>query len=289
MDIKEYYIRQIGRTHYKKYENYVITRLLAQLNDSEVKFVTQQAVKFPSGKRALTDLYFPQIDLHIEIDEGFHKRRQEKDIEREADIVSVTAHDIRRVDATTNLPDLHAQINVILGDILSLIKERKEAGTFVPWDINKEFDPATYIEKGYIDLAEKVAFRTIADACNCFGHSYAGYQKAKAEHLYDDSVFLWFPKLYENGMWDNQISDDETVITAYKKGTPKGPIDGKWFEDQRFSRDRMVFAHAKDALGKVLYRFKGVFRFDESESQKTGIHTYKRITTRVKTYPPISA
>jgi len=287
MDIKEYYIRQISRTHNKGYENYVITRVITLLDDPTLKFVTQQAVKRrESGKRALTDLYFPQIDLHIEIDEGYHKAQREKDVERDADIVSVTSHDIRRIDASASLPDIHKQIYAVVADIRKRLQDRKNDRSFIPWDIEKEFDPAYYTQKGYIDIADKVAFRKMADACNCFGHSYTGYQRGSAVHLYESDARLWFPKLYENEDWDNQISDDDRTITERKKKIDAVPMR---FDEIPWNGKRIfVFAHALDSLGKALYRFKGVFRFDMEETKKANVRTYRRIETRVKTYPPLT-
>ena len=68
LDKKEYIIRQLARTKNKKYEQYVVSRIVHRLNMDDVKFVTQQYVSKPTG-RALTDLFFPQIKLHIEVDE----------------------------------------------------------------------------------------------------------------------------------------------------------------------------------------------------------------------------
>ncbi len=71
MNRTEFILRQISKTNKKSYENYVVTRIWHLLNDLNIKIVTQQHVTRPAG-RALTDLYFPQIKLHVEIDEGHH-------------------------------------------------------------------------------------------------------------------------------------------------------------------------------------------------------------------------
>ena len=65
----DYITKQLRRTHNKKYENYVVTGIWHRLNDPTLKFVTQQYVMRPDG-RALTDMYFPQLQVHIEVDEG---------------------------------------------------------------------------------------------------------------------------------------------------------------------------------------------------------------------------
>ena len=104
MDKKEYITRQLGRTKNKKYEAYVVTRIIHLLSDFTIKFVTQQHVTRPEG-RALTDLYFPQFGLHIEVDEGqhFHDINIEADKLRDADIVNATEHEIIRIDVTKSL------------------------------------------------------------------------------------------------------------------------------------------------------------------------------------------
>jgi hypothetical protein len=40
MDKKEFIIRQLGRTKNKKYEAYVVTRIIHLLDDFSIKFIT---------------------------------------------------------------------------------------------------------------------------------------------------------------------------------------------------------------------------------------------------------
>jgi very-short-patch-repair endonuclease len=103
MNKKEFLLRQIAKTNKKNYENYVVTRVIHKLDDPTVKFITQQYVSRPERRRALTDLYIPQIAFHVEIDEGHHKNIVEVDMVREADIIDATGHTIVRVDATLPL------------------------------------------------------------------------------------------------------------------------------------------------------------------------------------------
>jgi len=92
----EYIIKQISKTNKKNYENYVVTRIWHGINNTDIKFTTQQFVSRPEG-HVLTDMYFPQFNLHIEIDEPFHNNQKELDINREADIIEATNHKIKRV------------------------------------------------------------------------------------------------------------------------------------------------------------------------------------------------
>lgn len=282
MDKKEYIIRQLGRTKNKKYETYVVTRIIHLLNDFTIKFVTQQYVTRPEG-RALTDLYFPQFGLHIEVDEAhhFHDVNIEADKLRVADIVNATGHEIIRFDAAKSFEEINDQVNMII----EKIKEIKLNSSFTPWDIDSEFDSRTYIQQGYIDVADRVAFTTIKDACNCFGHNYTGYQRAGASHP-DSDTMLWFPKLYPNGEWDNKISSDEATIIERNKNDDKAKIHAvSHLENkEKHKHKRIIFARVKGNLGDILYRFRGLYELDTKNSNvKVGL-IWHRVATRVDTY-----
>lgn len=282
MDKKEYIIRQLGRTKNKKYEVYVVTRIIHLLNDFGIKFVTQQYVTRPEG-RALTDLYFPQFGFHIEVDEGqhFNQANIEADKIREADIINATGHEILRIDVTKSFDDINIQVDIAVNKIKSM----RQKSSFNPWDIESEFDSETYIKRGYIDIEDNVAFKTIKDACNCFGNNYTGYQRAGAPHP-DHNIMLWFPKLFPNGEWDNQISSDEKVITERHEDVTKAKqhVSSHVNNPGKHKHQRIVFAKVRGNLGDVLYRFRGQYQLDVNNSnEKTGL-IWRRIKTRVRTY-----
>ncbi|MCF6226814.1 MAG: hypothetical protein L3J22_11025 [Xanthomonadales bacterium] len=282
MDKKEYIIRQLGRTKNKKYEAYVVSRIIHLLDDFSVKFVTQQYVMRPEG-RALTDLFFPQLGLHVEVDEGQHfvADNIKADKIREADIVNTTGHEILRVDVTKSFEDINNKI----GNIVQRIKELKNQSVFVPWDIDSEFSPDTYIKLGYIVVSDNVAFKTIKDACNCFGHNYSGYQRAGAPHP-DSEVMLWFPKLFPNGEWNNQISDDEEIIFEKNEDAEKAKEHFlSHLNNKKHKQKRIVFAKVKGNLGDTLYRFRGLYKLDTQESNENIGLVWKRIERKVQTYP----
>ncbi len=282
MNKKEYITRQLGRTKNKKHEAYVVTRIIHLLNDFTIKFATQQYVTRPEG-RALTDLYFPQFNLHIEVDEGHHFNSANiaADKLREADIINATGHQIIRIDATQSLEDINDKVK----ETVDKIKEMKRSASFTPWDIDSEFNSETYIQRGYIDIADDVAFKTIKDACNCFGHNYTGYQRAGASHPNIDTT-LWFPKLFENGEWDNQISRDEETITErnINDDKAKSHVLSHIEDKEKYKHKRIVFAKVKGNLGDILYRFRGLYELDTKNStEKTGL-IWHRTATRVNTY-----
>ena len=71
---------------HKTYENYCISRIIQELYNLEIKFITQQMFKRQDGNIALADLYFPQINLYVEIDENYHKKKLTDDKKRTKEI-----------------------------------------------------------------------------------------------------------------------------------------------------------------------------------------------------------
>jgi very-short-patch-repair endonuclease len=277
----EYITRQFSRAENKRFEHYVVTRIWHLLNDLSIKFVTQQYVTRPEG-RALTDMFFHQLQVHIEIDEGHHKKQIEWDRLREADIINATGHEIIRIDVTRGIE----QINEDIDEIVKRLRDKKlDAADFKAWDIDAEQNPRTYIEKGYIDLKDDVAFRTIVDAANCFGNNYKpkAIWTGGAKHPKEAGKIIWCPKLYKNGLWNNRISDDETTIWEISE-SPE--IAQKHIDSALKSaiQKRIVFARVKGPLGDVMYRFKGEYQLDQQATDYQHGLVWRRISELVRTY-----
>ncbi len=279
----DYIARQLARAENKRFEHYVVTRIWHLLNDLSIKFVTQQYVTRPQG-RALTDMFFPQLQTHIEIDEGHHKKLIEWDKLREADIINATEHEIIRIDVTQHIE----QINRDIDEVVSRLKDKKKEKPtdFTAWDLEAEQNPRTYIERGYIDLKDDVAFKTCIDAANCFGNNYKprGIWTGAAKHPKETGKIIWFPKLYKNGEWNNRISDDETVIWEINEFPEKAKVAiDHWIKSE--IHNRIVFPRVKSPLGDVMYRFKGEYELDlQATNYQQGL-VWKRVSERVKTYP----
>lgn len=279
MDKLNYITKQLARTEKKRYEHYVISRIWHLLNDLDIKPITQQYIKRPSG-RALTDLYFPQLKIHIEIDEKHHKHQIENDKIREKDIINATTHKILRVDVDRNIENINKQVD----DIVTTIKEQKRKNrSFIPWDIEKEQDSNTYIEKGYLDADEEVIFKKSVSALNCFGFNYKGFQRGGKQHKYEKNVLIWFPKTYKNKKWLNDISDDDVCI--FEKASDV-EIRKKHIEKYINSevKTRIVFAQVRGPLGDIMYRFKGKYELDIKLTNYENGLVWRRVSTRVNTY-----
>ena len=69
----DYMTRLFRKIRNKRFEAYIIQRIWDLLNDDSIRFVTQQYFKRnENGNYALADLYLPQINMIVEIDEGQH-------------------------------------------------------------------------------------------------------------------------------------------------------------------------------------------------------------------------
>lgn len=292
MNKTEYIIRQLAKTNKKNYENYVVTRIWHLLNNLDIKFVTQQHVTRPNG-RALTDMYFPQIKLHIEINELHHKKQVNQDAAREADIINATGHGFETIEVCdkTNYDKTIEDINKRIDEVVVIINNKFVPEKSLPWDIEAEYNPQTYIDKGLISVDDNVAFRTIADACNCFGRSYKLCMRGFYKHAIEERM-LWFPKLYKNEGWLNEISPDENEISEKQiKKTKKHKNYSEYFKWAKSKPDqlkeRVTFAHATSNLGETMYRFKGVYKLDLAKSEASGKSVYIRTDKSVKTYSPL--
>lgn len=283
----EFIARQFGKAHKKAYEHYVITRIWHLLQDSDVKCITQQHVNKPDGKRYLTDLYFPQLALHVEVDEAHHVTQLDLDQIRQQDIINATNHEFHRVPIgdDCDIEKVKEKIDGLVSMIRRTVVDKRASGDFKPWDLEAEQNPETYINKGYIDSTEDVAFRTIADAASCFGRKYRGLQTAWVKHPTEIGKRLWFPKLYANDDWNNSITSDEKTITEFckKPGMLQEHVDNSKLDSKTISR--FVFARVRSPLGDLMYRFKGEYKTDHEASSYENGTIHRRISTRAKTYP----
>ena len=83
----------------------------------DVKMKGQQYVYRSNGKYALTDIYFPQIGLHVEVNEPAHYSSEERihaDDIRRAEIEANTSHTVMSIDCTGNMGAIHAQVDNVV-------------------------------------------------------------------------------------------------------------------------------------------------------------------------------
>jgi hypothetical protein len=283
MDKGTYIRTRLAKLTHKKWELLVISRVLHRLDDLSIEFVCQQAVHYPDGSHDLTDLFFPQFGLHLEVDEKHHgkDKNQEADLLREHDIVATTRDAVHRIRVFER--DKYRPVEHIFGDIerfIDLVRERKRAavaaGTFRPWDLSRRFQWETWTARGSISVEENVSFETQDAALKCFG--YTGGRLWKSSWTVKDGSGrkVWFPQIKTQKVWDNRLvetADGTTLTTERLDGLPDRATTGL---------DMVVFAKETDCYGTTLFRFKGVFVYlaDLSTPNRS---VYKRIATRTTT------
>lgn len=159
MDYKlEYMERLFAKISKKKTESYVISRIWHQLDDDRVKFVVQQYIRRTQDKYALADLYLPQLNILIEINEPFHKNNVEVDKIRNEEILSITHSKPIIIDCDNDIQEIHRQVT----DVVQLIKQRiSELGdSFKPWDDASTLTVEYHRNKGYLKVEDNECLRT---------------------------------------------------------------------------------------------------------------------------------
>lgn len=278
----EFILAQLKKTDKKNYENYVVTRLYNLLNDPTIKFITQQYIRRPNGY-ALVDLYYPQFNLYVEIDESHHKDNITSDQLRHRDIVDATNFIEKRIivyDRTQE--EVDKQIDDLLNYIKNLKSEQIKNDLFVEWNIDSEMNPDYYIDLGYIDTKDNVSFQTQNDVFKCFGKLYEKrYWRCSIKHPSEKNTSVWCPKFFEHKDWYNELSEDYSVIKTKSKNKDHN-LEDLCKRDKKVPY-RYVFGHIISPLGGKSYKFLGLYKFNYNKSIEEGIRVYERVKTRTNT------
>lgn len=201
---------------------------------------------------------------------------------RKNDIVNALDCEFIRIDATQSIEEIHEKINQIVQKINLLKKEK----CFVPWDMDKEYDPNTYIEQGYIDSDDNVSLRLVADCCNVFGADYYnGFQGSGAAHKFEGDTDIKRLKFFQNGTWNNELIGNEEVFTEYSTNE-EGNEDYFQKRMYQYNQKTALFAYAKTPSGSFEAVFKGLYLQNHKKSKDTGVLTYERISKIMPTYYP---
>lgn len=265
LDELTYYAKLLTKLRNKKYEFYVVSRIIHLLNDTEIQFTTQQLVRKEDGKRYLIDLYFPQFKIAVEIDESHHLSNEEADRAREREIIYYTDVEffIIKCDKNSNIESVHQRID----ELIDKIQRLKNNKNFRPYSYQDEFSVVQWLKVGKLRISDGAKFRTHADVLRLFGKNFRLHQAGSSP--LNEKVQVWFPKLYKNNDWDNSISPDGKSIEQTR---------GKNDMEIKEIKDSIVFAHQKDVLGNIYYSFKGVFRCTRHTENEI---SYERIATEV--------
>lgn len=277
----EYITRMLTKISHKRLESYVIHRIWNTLDNPDVHFVFQQYVIRKEGKYALADLYLPQINLVVEIDEPAHFQNKEADIIRKREISKLVDvarvkcyNEINGVAESCSLEELNNRIDEVTNLIKSKITEL--GADFKAW---KGVDAVSEIlQRGFISVKENVSLYTIDDIAAIFGTRprHRGFLRTSGvgvPNKHDEVV--WWPNT-EHKLWDNSISKDGKTITE----CPRNPTERESHMRQYLGSQekRITFLRYKDWLGITSYRFVGVFQINPSKSEKEHKCIWERIS-----------
>lgn len=270
------------RTKNKKFENFVVNAIYSRINNLNLQPVTQQYVKRDDNKYALIDLYFPQINYAIEVDEGHHlfAENEVKDKIRSIDIIEKINCKITRIKIfgknTEALPieNINNQINTIVQEIKDTISNLKSKNKPIRW---LDYDEKLNLLKKKDELTanDDIDFYGITKILNFFerktnnGKEYENYQHAYKKD-FSKGYSLWVPhwsqKDEKNNFipkdgWVNYPSEDMNEITEID-------INGDQTEESEIGKHnengirRITFMHMEDRFGKDCCRFIGIYELD---------------------------
>jgi len=277
----DYILRSLSKLSNKRWEHYVINRIFHRLNDPEVEFVCQQCIR-KGDKYYLADIFFPQFDLYLEIDEAHHDSDSAliKDARRRFDIAEASGlTEIRISTSGVSIDQIDASIEEFIELLLRL---KSEASAFDAWDYEGRYKPESHMARGYISIGPHSVFRYQRDALRCFGYTKGHFQRGVwnlPAEVVDEielsgSCMVWFPRLYEQKRWRNSLSEDGCIIVEINKN-PEETYYERWDR-------RIVMARSRNALNQTLYRFVGVFEVIPDFSSGNE-HRFRRIANSVKT------
>lgn len=258
---KEYLTRSLTKIKHKGLELYCITRIWHLLNDQNIEIVFQQYVSFPDGSRRFIDLYFPQIKMAVEINEPYHKNKEQekKDNIRNRNIVKLTKGQIIKINCDKNLEKIHSQINKAIEKIREKITK---SPSFQPW-VNKTVD--FFKKKGYFSYLDNDFLLNTRDFFKILGvkQKKRGYLPKTYVDVPGFGCYSWFPKSQKtkkNNLWLNEMSKDEKYI--YESFSV--PIKNKTHIKKiiKENHTRIVFLETKNFLGLKGYYFKGIYKLN---------------------------
>lgn len=301
----EYISRSLSKIQHKKFELYVISRIIHKLDNPEIKYVFQQYATRDNntGKYALIDLYLPQLGIAIEVDESHHKEQYTEDEIRQKEIEQLDIQ-VERVQCyEKSLEEVNNEIEKIIEKIIT--KKNELGDNFKPWNGLNGYE--YYTKKGYFDINDSTELTSPTEICNCFGlenpaevgasnldNNYKiwwpneNYEKDNGKNLQNLTVLSgkdkskmidpksrWYNNLVYNSILgecviiEDDLDRKESEVPFYKEMLDKVK-DGNY-------RNRIVFYKKRNMLHDKLYRFVGVFELDTEKTEKYKVCIHRRI------------
>lgn len=286
------------RTKNKKYENFVVNAIYNRVGNMELEPITQQYVCNPNDPRKyyLIDLYFPQINYGIEVNEAQHLGEEHTlaDKERAEAIKDAIDCTVRVVDifekkersesaVIRSFTDINNQINKYVEEIKSLISHKEKVeGKKLQWISDTQKKQEIW-DSGVLSIDDSISYANKKEIEILLGVAPTQY---RCYRPLSDEYYLWVPglsvrdnsgKIYSSNNWENYLSEDKTEIVeidtdnkrqkSVTKNTPK----------------RITFMKMKDKYGKYCCKFIGVFElYDQFLNSNGHLEShYKRIMDKI--------
>lgn len=287
MDKLTYLAKTLSRTNRKDYENFVINAIWNKLDRDDIQPLSQQYVRNHKKGRRFIDLYFPQLNIGIECDEGHHPKQTKADKEREAELIDILSaistkdYTAYHVHVFQGYEKAMSEIDKAVAALKDRVRELERSGGLEAW--NPDLTAKDLLEgKDKIALSDKIVFRTITEASNLlFDTDYTNQQHAffvPRGPFYDeyaDTCKVWFPKISVDGSntkgWENLLSPEGDELRERN-------VDGRKLPKKENLR-RLIIPYVTDPVLRTSgYRFIGVFEMQGFEKRgKTRYRVWHRV------------
>ncbi|HMV30409.1 MAG TPA: hypothetical protein PKE23_13535 [Anaerolineales bacterium] len=284
----DYLSRLFQKVGSKPTELYVLTRLWHQLNDLEIQMLPQQYVGLPENRYAMSDIFFPQANVFVEINEPAHYEsewRIELDRQRNEHIAARTKTRVEVVDCREPLEGIHLQIDGIVDLIRERVSEAKESGAFKRWRPNEARNPQYWKTQKVIRLEDEIILNNIEAICELFDADFKqtkrGYfRKGAIAHPSVPECVIWWPSAFSRSGWSNTSKEDGTFIAESHQNPQRNQTH--YHDTLKWPHKRIVFYFQRDVLGFSGYYFMGVYEIDfDLSNEREGLF-WRRVGKEVE-------
>lgn len=284
------------RTAGKKYENFIVNAIYTKVGNPDLMPVTQQYVRNPNDPRRyyLLDLYFPQLNYGIEVDEGHHlaEDQRARDEVRAQDIQSAIECEEDRIpifDHNGNKRS-YGEICADIDSIVLKIRDKIRCRGGVKWESNEDRKQSV-IAKGRFHVADNVFYSSITEIYNICGGKRTGADKGsnvkrlqRCYYKLNDRYILWVPILaiedadgtVSNGKmgFENTLSEDHTVLREQADHVVDPLLQVEY--------KRILFMRMRDVFGQSCIKFIGVFELTGETDENHHLRVYKRVAEEIR-------
>lgn len=237
------------------------------MNNPNLIIETQKEIRLENGYRPLIDLFLPQLNIAIEVDEDYHanEAQHNHDVWREKSINSQISKpcigdsiQFERVKAyNVSLEEINERID----EIVKLIKNRiASRATPLVWKSKEELLDDIK-KRGTISMDD--CFDSNVQIINLvYNRNYSGWQKSTYR-------LLWFPVISEidkdgiltsRASWQNFFNQTHSIIYERVDNSSLNERKKEWaLADEQNGAVRVIFVKDRDSFGKNRKRFAGVF------------------------------